>query len=292
MTETIRTAIQEKLAALLTLLPEIVAAVTVVALFAVVGALAAAGLARALRATGRADRYVRLSRRLVRWLVTGLGLVLGLQILGLTAMAASLLATGGIVAIVFGFAFREIGENLLAGIFLAVSRSFEVGDLIESSGLSGVVRDIDLRQVHVRTADGRDIFIPSAQIFKAPLINFTRDHLRRAEFTIGIDYRDDPERARQILASAVTANPDVLDRPPSRIELDGFSAATIDLAVYFWVRTEAGRPDWTAVRSAVMVACRRALADAGFSFASEVRAGVDLAPVTVRLEDDQGTTTE
>ena len=143
----------------------------------------------------------------------GLGLVLALQILGLTAMAASLLATGGIVAIVFGFAFREIGENLLAGIFLAISRSFEVGDLIESNDLRGIVRDIDLRQVHVRTPDGRDIFIPSAQIFKNPLVNFTRDHLRRAQFTIGIDYRDDPERARHILATAVAEHEAVLERP-------------------------------------------------------------------------------
>lgn len=284
MTETIRTAVEEKVEALLGLLPEIVAAVLVLALFIAIGAAIAAGLGRALRATGRADRYVRLSRRLVRWLVGGLGLVLALQILGLTAMAASLIATGGIAAIVFGFAFREIGENLLAGIFLAVSRSFEVGDLIESSDLRGVVRDIDLRQVHIRTADGRDIFIPSAQIFKNPLVNFTRDHLRRAEFTVGIDYRDDPEAARKLLAATVASHEGVLDRPSPAIQLESFSPTTVDLGVYFWVRTD--RSDLVDTRSAVMAACRRALADEGFTFASEIRTGVDLSPVSVDIAGD------
>lgn len=292
MTETVRAALEQKLDALLGLVPEIVAAALVLGLFVLVGVALGAGLARALHATGRADRYVRLTRRLARWLVTGLGLVLALQILGLTTMAASLLATGGIVAIVFGFAFREIGENLLAGIFLAISRSFEVGDLIQSNDLRGVVRDIDLRQVHIRTPDGRDIFIPSAQIFKNPLINFTRDHLRRAEFSIGIDYRDDVDRARELLAETLRGEEHVLERPAFDVEIDGFSAATVDLGVYFWVRTEPDRPDLVTVRSSVMAASRRALADAGFTFASEVRTGVDLSPVSVELGSEREDTTE
>ncbi|MDX1643696.1 MAG: mechanosensitive ion channel, partial [Thermoanaerobaculia bacterium] len=155
---------------------------------------------------------------------------------------------------------------------------------IESNDLRGVVRDIDLRQVHIRTPDGRDIFIPSAQIFKNPLVNFTRDHLRRAQFTIGIDYRDDPERARHILATAVAEHEAVLERPPATIEIEGFYSSTVDLGVYFWVRTD--RSDLIETRSAVMAAARSALAEAGFTFASEVSTGVDVAPLTVKMHSD------
>jgi len=52
------------------------------------------------------------------------------------SLSRELLATGGVVAIVLGFAFREIGENLLAGIFLNFSRPFEVGDLV------GITNDV------------------------------------------------------------------------------------------------------------------------------------------------------
>ena len=122
-----------------------------------------------------------LVRRGLRGAFGLLGLVIGLQILGLTAVATSLLATGGLVAVVLGFAFREIGENFLAGLLLSFSRSFEVGDLIESAGHRGRVKEIDLRQVWLRSADGRDIFVPSAEVFRSVLVNFTRDGLRRAE---------------------------------------------------------------------------------------------------------------
>ena len=39
-------------------------------------------------------------------------------------------------------------------------------------------------------ADSRDIFVPSAQIFRNVLVNYTRDGLRRGDFVVGIDYGD------------------------------------------------------------------------------------------------------
>ena len=58
------------------------------------------------------------------WILSIIGLFVALNILGLKSLAASLLAGGGITAVVLGFAFRDIGENFLAGFFLAFSRPF------------------------------------------------------------------------------------------------------------------------------------------------------------------------
>jgi small-conductance mechanosensitive channel len=49
------------------------------------------------------------------WGVGLLGFALALNLVGLRAVASGLQAGGGITAVVLGFAFREIGENLLAG---------------------------------------------------------------------------------------------------------------------------------------------------------------------------------
>jgi hypothetical protein len=70
--------------------------------------------------------------------------------------------------ILWGFAFREIGENFLEGFFPAFSRPIDEGDLIQCADLRGVVRTIELRFTHIRSADGRDIFISSSRIFKSP----------------------------------------------------------------------------------------------------------------------------
>src|SRR5690606_15890540 len=114
------------------------------------------GVARILVRRG-SGRLGSIARSVVQWTLGVFGTVIALQILGLSGVAGSLLATGGLMAVILGFAFRSIGENLLAGVFLGFSRAFAVGDVIESSGHTGTVRDINLRSVHIRTADGRDI---------------------------------------------------------------------------------------------------------------------------------------
>jgi len=176
--DTIRQSLTEATTRLAELLPELVVATVVFAGVVTVGFVLAAALARMVRPGRSGGRHVKLLGRSIQAVFLLVGLVLALQVLGLTAVATSLLATGGLMAVVLGFAFREIGENLLAGIFLGLSRSFDVGDLIESSGYTGEVRGVDLRQVWIRSADGRDIFIPSAQIFRNVLVNYTRDDLR------------------------------------------------------------------------------------------------------------------
>ncbi|MFC1845282.1 mechanosensitive ion channel family protein, partial [Thermodesulfobacteriota bacterium] len=94
----------------------------------------------------------------ITWLFSILGLIIALNILGLEKIVVSLLAGGGITAVALGFAFREIGENFLAGFFLAFSRPFSIGDTIQSGDFNGVVKAVELRSTHIRTADGRDIF--------------------------------------------------------------------------------------------------------------------------------------
>jgi len=226
---------------------------------------------------GRAgNRYSKFLGRLFRGGFGLAGLVLGLQILGLTAVATSLLATGGLVAVILGFAFREIGENLLAGLFLGISRPFEVGDLIESSGHVGKVREIVLRQVWIRSADGRDIFIPSAQIFRNVLVNYTRDRLRRAEFVVGIDYADPVEDARRLLLAETKTIEGVLADPPPTVRLSEFASQYCELQVLFWVDTEEG-PGLSEVRSAVMGGCLRALRSHGYTLSSDVSTSVTLS---------------
>ena len=255
--------------------PELLAALATLALFVVIGRIAAHALAKALVRTDGHARSVRALRRVTRLAFAAVGLVLGLQILGLTAVATSLLATGGLVAIVLGFAFREIGENLLAGAFLGVSRSFDVGDLIETSGQLGEVREIELRQVWLRAADGRDIFVPSAQIFRNVLVNFTRDGLRRGDFVVGIDYADRVMDARALLLDATRSVPEVLSDPPPSVRLSEFKPQYCELRVLFWVDLtgEVGLAD---VRSNVMGACLRALREKGYTLSSDVSTAVTL----------------
>jgi len=209
-------------------------------------------------------------RSLTVWVMSILGIIIAFGMIGLEGVAASLLAGGGVTAIILGFAFREIGENFLAGFFLAFSRPFEVGHLIQSGDLQGIVRSVEMRSTHIRTADGRDIYIPSSQIFKDPLVNYTQDGLRRLSFEVGIDYQDDSRKARRVLWEKTKKVDMVLDDPPVMVNIKSMEPNFVLLEVAFWVDTFQEGLNMINVKNEVMDACRKVLEEEKFTFSSNV----------------------
>lgn len=256
--------------------PSILGGIIVLVVFISFGLLAGRGLKRLLGARATSTKKLRLVLRLTRWTFYTIGIVITLHIMGLTKAASGVLAAGGVITVVLGFAFREIGENLLAGLFMSFSRSFDVGDLIESNGIQGVVKQINIRDVHVRTGDGIDIFIPSAIIFKNPLNNYTRDGLRRSSFKIGIDYADNLKNARELLLLIVRSKEGVLEDPKPAVLLSEFSDNYVQIEVQFWINTFSKHSNLSEVKTDVMNACHSTLRENGFTFSSEVSTAVEI----------------
>lgn len=272
------------------LIPRIVLSLLIVTAFIWIGRLVGKAVRLILDRRNFKPTHTNFFRSLTAWIMAIFGIIIGFNILGLKSLAASLVAGGGITAVILGFAFREIGENFLAGFFLAFSRPFEIGNLIQSGDLQGVVRSIDLRSTHIRTADGRDIFIPSSQIFNNPLINFTKDGLRRLSFTVGIDYADDSHRAREILIDVARSIQGILTDPEPGANIYALEAQFVVLEVTFWIDTFQEGINLLKVKNDLMEQSRRALADNGFTFSSSVTANVSLGsyqPLDVRINRDE-----
>ena len=244
------------------------------AIVLIIASLAAGAFSRlvgnVMRRSQRLQQQERYVRRLVLWTIQLIGVMFALGVMGFKGVATSMLATGGVVAIVLGFAFREIGENLLAGIFLNFSRPFEVGDLIKSGELTGTVRAIDVRSVHIRTADACDVFVPSAKIFKEELYNYTRDGMRRPGFCIGVAYHDEPEAVVSLLQNTIRQVEDVLPEPRAYVSIKEFADNWIVYELFFWVDITTSRRDLVGVTNDVMTQCWRVLRDAGMTFSTDV----------------------
>lgn len=267
--------------------PRLIYATVLLALFWLVGNVAGRLLVRVLDRSTKLRPNIRFVRRITHWSIRVVGILLALGVMGFTGVAASVLATGGVVAIVLGFAFKEIGENLLAGIFLTFSRPFELGDLVKSGELTGRVRGIDLRSVHIRTEDACDVFVPNAQIFREKLYNYTRDGLRRPGFTVGVAYHDDPAAVIDLLQETVGAVPNVLRQPAPVISVRQFADSHVVYELFFWMDTRSSSRDIVALSNDVKVACWRALKEAGMTFSTDVTTALDIqavAPLRVTSE--------
>lgn len=265
--------------AFLSFSPRLVYAALLLLIFVFASSLAGKLVTRVLQRSERLNSNVRFVRRIVVWTIRTIGILLALGVMGFQGVAASVLATGGVVAIVLGFAFREIGENLLAGIFMTFSRPFELGDLIKTGDLVGRVRAIDIRSVHIRTEDACDVFVPNAQIFREELYNYTRDGLRRPGFKIGVAYHDDPAAIVSLLQKTTAGVANVLAEPKAFVSIENFADSHVVYGIYFWMDTIKSSRDIVQLSNDVKIACWKALGEAGMTFSTDVTTALEIKSV-------------
>jgi small conductance mechanosensitive channel len=134
-----------------------------------------------------------------------------------------------------GIAFRDITENFLASIFLSMQRPFETGDLVEVSGVTGYVQQLNVRTTILMALDGNLVQIPNASVYKSNLRNFTTNSNRRDQFDVGIGYDDAINEAQEIALQVLTDHPAVLSEPEPLVLVDSLGKATVNLRVYFWI---------------------------------------------------------
>lgn len=194
-----------------------------------------------VRLTARMDDplLARFISRLVGTVFILVGLLLALNVIGLGGLAVGLLSTAGLSAFVLGFAFKDIGENFLAGIVMAFNRPFGVGDTVELNGHLGTVVTLNLRDTQIKTFDGKDIFIPNGNVVKNAVVNYTIDGYLRQDFTIGLDYDSDMEKAVAIMKKVLENHEAVLHeegKQPAVVYGD-LTSSTLNVESRYWIDT-------------------------------------------------------
>ena len=263
------------------LLPFIAFALFTLALSVGAGMLATGGARTFLRRRIRTKLLQNVIARGAGGLVFLFGTYLILRVSGLTQLALTVVGGTGLIGLIVGIAFREITENFLASIFLSMQRPFETGDLVEVSGVTGYVQQLNMRTTILMTLDGNLVQIPNASVYKRNLCNFTTNSNRREDFVVGIGYDDAINEAQEIARKVLADHPAVLNDPEPSVLADSLGRSTVNLRIYFWLN---GREhSWLKVRSSVIRLVKRAFQKHGISMPDEAREVVfpQGVPVTV-----------
>jgi small conductance mechanosensitive channel len=170
-------------------------------------------------------------------------------------------ATFGIGSVAIGFAFKDILQNLLAGILLLINRPYRRGDQIVVKDYEGTVERIESRATLIRTYDGRRVVIPNSDIYTSPVVVNTAFEKRRDEIIIGIGYGDDPAAAIDIFVVALAAVDGVLTDPACEVLPWALNDSTVDLKARWWA--DSARTEQVHVRARVVLALFKAAAANG-----------------------------
>ena len=209
--------------------------------------------------------------RTVKIVILIIGVLLVLQIIGLAGIASGLLASAGVGAFVIGFAFKDIGENFLAGIMMAFNRPFRIGDTVELDGRKGVVVTLNLRNTQIKTFDGKDIYIPNANVVKNPVVNYTIDGFLRYDFSVGIDYGSNVDEAIAVIDKELHQIDGILqDEKKPFIGIGELNSSSMNLDVFFWIDTFDKSISITKIKNRTISRVLDALSEAGFYLPGDV----------------------
>ena len=234
ISEKITESFEEFWASIIDKLPELLVSLLVLIVFIIAGKLFYRFFRRRIQKRLKDTILSTFTGEFIRWTFYVIGITFALFNLGLGGVASSLVAGAGVTAIILGFAFKDIAENFLAGILLAISRPFVIGDIIEVNNVKGPVLQVDLRSTQIKTVDGRDIFIPNSIVIKNVFTNYTRDGYLRLDFPVGLDFNDDTEKARNLIIEHLKKQPDILQEPAPNVVLDELGESAVVVKVMFW----------------------------------------------------------
>jgi len=170
----------------------------------------------------------------------------------------AILATGTVVAAVLGLALQETLGNLFAGIALHLEDSFDVGDVIRSGEILGVVESVRWRGTRLRTFTNHIVIVPNSMLARDRLEVFPRSNLNGRVLPIGVDYNVPPATVIAILTQAAE-NVDGVSRDiPCFARVAGFAESAVTYEIKYFTSDYSQRERIDAdVRKAVWYAFRR-----------------------------------
>ena len=256
------------------LLPNLVLAVLIVVAAAFLARLVRGVVSRVLhRAADRAPQtknVVELLATIVYVVVLAAGTFVALSVLKLDGVVTTLHAGPGEVGLALGFAFQDIASNFIAGILMAIRNPFLVGDIIETNGFMGTVREISLRSTVVDTFPGQRVILPNAKVFGDPIVNYSVRRERRVDLACGVGYGDDLAHAQRVAVEAVEAVSVRKASQPVQLYYTEFGDSSVNFVVRFWVDF-AKQTDFLAAQSEAIVAVKRAFDASGVTIPFPIR---------------------
>ena len=243
-------------------------------------------------------RYCRLNRpsfanvmsRVVRLALGLLAVLAAVTIVFPTVKPVNVLGSLGFFSIAVGFAFRDILENLLAGILLLFRSPFRTGDEVDVEGTRGTVVEINLRETVLRTYEGRQVLIPNATVYKNQLVVQTGYGAVRTEAVVGIAYESDVETARTVALEALRTAEGVRAEPEPLVLVGELGASTVDLQLLFWTAPQ--QRVIRITRDRALTAVKAALEGAGVEMPADIVVLQGTPSLKAALRDDDVETTQ
>lgn len=149
----------------------------------------------------------------------------------------SFVAIIGAAGLAVGLALSGTLQNFAGGVMILLFKPYKVGDVIEAQGYIGSVKEIQIFVTILTTPDNKTVLIPNGPLATGSLINFSTQPTRRVDWTFGIGYGDDIDKAYEVINKLIAADEKILKNPEPFMALSELADSSVNIVVRVWVNS-------------------------------------------------------
>lgn len=169
---------------------------------------------------------------------TLLKVMLGLSVLSMLGIEmTSFVAILGAAGLAVGLALSGTLQNFAGGVMILIFKPFKAGDFIDAQGFMGTVREIQIFNTILKTPDNKTIIIPNGGLATSSMTNFSAEPQRRVDWTFGIAYGDDADKAKSVMKRLCDEDSRILKEPEVFIALSALGDSSVNFVVRAWINS-------------------------------------------------------
>jgi small conductance mechanosensitive channel len=191
---------------------------------------------RALLRSKITESLIRLSMGLTFYGIIIMAVVLALAVLGFPITAV--ISVAGIVVIILGIALQESLSSFAATVQFLLFQPFKVGDLVETSGVIGNVKEIQFFNTVIITAQNKTVTIPNNNVRDSNIVNYSEMGVLRADVNVLVGYNEDLRHVKQVLEKMLADDPRVLAEPPATVVVLDFEDNGLRMGIRPFVKLD------------------------------------------------------
>ncbi|SPY34638.1 Potassium efflux system KefA precursor [Porphyromonas cangingivalis] len=202
--------------------------------------------------SGILDKYIlgrRISERgtrlaivsIIKYIILVAGFIFIFDSAGFNLGAFSWLL--GALGVGLGFGLQNITSNFVSGIIILFERPIKVGDRIQVGGVSGDVVEISMRSTTIVTNDNISVIVPNNEFINGNVTNWSHNDRRvRFHYSVGVAYKEDPARVKEIVLGVAKKHPGVLQTPPPDFWFVEYGDNALNFELVVWTSSYIQKP--------------------------------------------------
>ena len=190
---------------------------------------------------------------LISWLLKVLLFISVASMIGIAT--TSFIAVLGAAGLAIGLALQGSLANFAGGVLVMIFKPYKVGDLIETQGHLGVVKEVQIFNTILIAPQSKQVIIPNGATSNGSIVNYTVEGKIRVDLSVGVSYDADIDKTKAVLMDVLVANDKVMKDPAPFVGV----LEMADSSVNFAVRPHCLPEDYWDVYFSVNEAVKKAL---------------------------------